>query len=41
MKKPDPELPTFIRNWNQFYIIVGVWLVLLVFIFWLITLYFR
>ena len=33
----DPDLPSFINNWNQFYGIVIVWLVFLVFIFWLIT----
>jgi len=24
VKRPDPELPSFIRNWNQFYGIVAV-----------------
>jgi len=38
---PDPELPSFIRSWNQFYGIVAGWLVLLIFIFWLITILFE
>jgi hypothetical protein len=37
METSDKELPPFIRSWNQFYGIVVVWLVFLVFIFWLIT----
>jgi hypothetical protein len=41
VKISDPELPSFIRNWNQFYTLVAVWLVFLVFSFWLITLYFK
>jgi len=39
--RPDPELPSFIRSWNQFYGIVAGWLVLLIIIFSLITLYFE
>jgi hypothetical protein len=39
--KPDPELPSFIRSWNQFYGIVAGWLVLLILIFSLITFYFE
>ena len=38
---PDPELPSFIRSWNQFYGVVAGWLVLLIIIFSLITLYFE
>jgi hypothetical protein len=41
MKKPDPDLPSFIKNWNQFYGIVAAWLVLLVLAFWLITKFFE
>jgi len=37
----DPELPSFIRSWNQFYGIVIAWLVLLIIVFWLITLAFE
>ena len=37
VKRPDPDLPSFISNWNQFYGIVVAWLVFLVFVFWLIT----
>jgi hypothetical protein len=39
--KHDNDLPSFIKNWNQFYGIVIVWLVLLVFVFWLITISFK
>jgi hypothetical protein len=35
------DLPSFIRSWNQFYGIVIVWLVLLIFVFWLITIIFK
>jgi hypothetical protein len=38
---PDPDLPSFIRSWNQFYGIVIAWLVLLIVVFWLITLFFE
>jgi len=41
VKTPDPELPSFIRSWNQFYTIVIGWLVLLIIIFWLITISFE
>jgi hypothetical protein len=41
MGKTDPELPPFIRSWNQFYAIVIGWLVLLILIFWLITISFE
>jgi len=37
----DPDLPSFIKNWNQFYGIVIVWLVFLILVFWLITLSFK
>ncbi|MDT3403926.1 hypothetical protein QE417_002998 [Mucilaginibacter terrae] len=40
MHKQRQELPSFIKNWNQFYGIVIVWLVFLVFVFWLITINF-
>jgi hypothetical protein len=41
LAKPDPELPSFIHSWNQFYGIVAGWLVLLIFVFWLITIFFE
>jgi hypothetical protein len=41
VKTPDPDLPSFIRSWNQFYAVVIGWLVLLIFVFWLITLLFE
>nr|WP_294796045.1 hypothetical protein [uncultured Mucilaginibacter sp.] len=37
----DTELPPFIRSWNQFYGVVIVWLVFLIIMFSLITLYYR
>jgi hypothetical protein len=37
VKTSDPDLPSFIHNWNQFYGIVVVWLVFLIVIFSLIT----
>jgi hypothetical protein len=37
----DPELPPFIKSWKQFYAIVIGWLVLLVLVFWLITINFE
>ncbi|WP_462267357.1 hypothetical protein [Mucilaginibacter sp.] len=33
----QPDLPSFIKSWNQFYGIVAVWLVFLILIFGLIT----
>ena len=39
--RPDSELPSFIHSWNQFYGIVIGWLVLLIFMFWLITILFE
>jgi len=41
VKRPDPDLPSFIRSWNQFYGIVVGWLVFLIFAFWLITILFE
>jgi len=41
VKTPDPELPSFIKSWNQFYAVVIGWLVLLIVIFWLITVSFE
>ncbi|HEY4324530.1 MAG TPA: hypothetical protein VGN20_11105 [Mucilaginibacter sp.] len=41
VKGPDPDLPSFIRSWNQFYGIVIGWLVLLIIVFWLITILFK
>jgi hypothetical protein len=41
VKATDPDLPSFIHSWNQFYGIVIGWLVLLIFIFWLITILFE
>ncbi|HVV54014.1 MAG TPA: hypothetical protein VHC47_01745 [Mucilaginibacter sp.] len=41
MKNADPDLPSFIKSWNQFYGIVIVWLVFLIFLFWFVTLSFR
>jgi len=41
MKTPDPELPSFISSWNRFYAVVIGWLILLILIFWLITLSFE
>jgi hypothetical protein len=41
VRKPDPELPSFIKNWNQFYGIVAVWLVFLIIVFSLITIYLK
>jgi hypothetical protein len=41
VERHDPELPSFIKNWNQFYAIVIGWLVLLILIFWLITVSFE
>jgi len=37
----DPDLPPFIKSWNQFYAIVIGWLVLLIIVFWLITISFE
>jgi hypothetical protein len=37
----DPELPSFIKSWKRFYAVVIGWLVLLIFIFWLITISFE
>jgi len=37
VEKHDPELPSFIKSWRQFYVIVAGWLVFLILIFWLIT----
>lgn len=37
----DPDLPSFIHSWKQFYLIVTGWLVFLILFFWLITLMFR
>ena len=36
-KPADPDLPSFIHSWRQFYFIVAAWLILLILIFWLIT----
>jgi hypothetical protein len=33
----DPDLPSFIRSWTQFYFIVAAWLIFLILTFWLIT----
>jgi len=33
----DPDLPSFIHSWKQFYLIVIGWLFLLILLFWLIT----
>jgi hypothetical protein len=41
VKTHDPELPSFIKNWRQFYAIVIGWLVLLILLFWLITISFE
>jgi hypothetical protein len=41
VKGPDPDLPSFIHSWNQFYGIVIGWLVLLIIVFWLITILFK
>jgi len=41
VSRHDPDLPSFINSWNQFYGIVIGWLVLLIFVFWLITLLFE
>jgi hypothetical protein len=40
-KRSDPDLPPFITTWNRFYAIVLAWLVLLIFVFWLITKHFE
>jgi len=41
VKTNDPELPSFIKSWQQFYAVVIGWLVLLIFVFWIITLSFE
>jgi hypothetical protein len=41
VKNVDPDLPSFIKSWNQFYGIVIVWLVFLILAFSLITVSFK
>jgi len=35
--KFDPELPPFVKSWNQFYFLLVVWLVLLIVLFYVFT----
>ncbi|MEJ7780629.1 MAG: hypothetical protein WKF68_13690 [Daejeonella sp.] len=37
MKKPDQDLPPFVRTWNQFYYLLVVWLALLIAFFYFFT----
>jgi len=41
VERNDAELPPFIKSWKQFYAIVIGWLILLIFLFWLITISFE
>jgi hypothetical protein len=41
VKTLDRDLPPFIKSWRQFYALVMAWLVVLIFVFWLITKHFE
>ncbi|WP_316833296.1 hypothetical protein [Pedobacter nutrimenti] len=43
MKDPqkDPELPPFVKSWQQFYRLLILWLGVLILLFYLFTKYFE
>jgi hypothetical protein len=40
-QKKDPELPPFVKSWGQFYRLLILWLVMLVVLLYLFTIYFK
>jgi len=40
-EKPQQELVPLVRSWNQFYMLLLVWLLLLIVFMYLFTIYFK
>lgn len=40
-KRPDQDLPPFVKSWKQFYRLLVAWLVFLIIIFYVFTRYFE
>lgn len=40
-QKPEQDLPPFVKSWKQFYRLLVGWLLLLILLFFIFTVYFR
>lgn len=40
-KRPDQDLPPFVKSWKQFYRLLIAWLAFLILIFYVFTRYFE